>query len=206
MRWTTVVAAGAVMALATGTARAEDWARLETSDQATAWGVDPDSIRRPERGPVRAWFIRAIPPIGEDSPDYRLSLEAFHCDGYLRVTETVVDYRLESYGEFEAQRRDPNTREEVTPNTIGYALLEAACDGRGHGRRSWSERAFVEDFRREWEAQNWNDEPPYQIGEQAPWCLGGSYDCEVWERAWRGRGLAEGARVDWDGNIVAAYP
>ena len=192
---------GVAALLMAGATHAEEWTRVETGDRATAWGIDRSSVREEPYGPTRAWFIRAIPPIGEDSPDYRLSLEAFDCDRFIRVTETVADYRLNDFNAIRS--RNVNEREEVLPNTVGYALLEAACEGRVHGPASWSERDFVEDFRRDWEAENWIDAPPYQVGEQAPLCVTAAFDCEIWERAWRGRGLAAGARVDHLGQIVA---
>ncbi|MDO1558661.1 hypothetical protein Q0812_04365 [Brevundimonas sp. 2R-24] len=202
MRWSGLIALAAAV-LAGAAAQAEEWARLETGDRATRWGINPSSIRTEAYGPTRAWFIRAIPPVGEDSPDYRLSLEAFDCERYVRLTETVVDYRMESYGEFAGERRNPGDREELVPNTVGYALMEAACSGRGQGPRSWSERDFVEAFRRDWTAQNYSNSPPYGVGDLAPPCSTRSWDCEVWEREWRGRGLAEGVTVAPSGRIMA---
>lgn len=200
MRWAAVIGVAATV-FAAGAAHAEEWILIETGDRATAWGINRSSVRTESRGPTRAWFIRALPPIGEDSPDYRLSLEAFDCERYIRVTETVADYELDRF--VASRSRNVREREEVLPNTVGYALLEAACSDRAHGPRSWSERDFVEDFRRDWEAQNWTGAPPYQVGDLAPLCTTATFDCEIWERSWRGRGLAPGARVGYDGRIEA---
>lgn len=193
MRWLAVM--GTLAACLAGPAQAGEWLRIETGDTTEGWGIDRASVTRTPQGIVRAWFIRAIPPIGEDSPEYRLQLEAFDCARYVRVTETVTDYQIESYGVFPEGRRTPNERENVAPGTLGYAMLDAACNGRADGPSQWSEQTFLEAFRRDWARQNYDDQPDFQIGDFAPVCFNATRDCEIWDRNWRGRGLAEGATV-----------